>query len=53
MTITDLKELMRELLEDEGLKVTTYEEEGLLTWDEGFVVKTEDSEFQITIVQSK
>lgn len=54
MTIMDIMELMRELLEIEGLEVTTYEEEGFLTWDEGLVVKTEDgSEFQITIVQSR
>jgi len=54
MTTMDIMELMRELLEIEGLEVTTYEEEGLLSWDEGLVVKTEDgSEFQITIVQSR
>lgn len=54
MTVMDVVELMRELLEMEGLEVTTYEEEGLLSWDEGLVLKTEDgSEFQITVIQSR
>ena len=50
----DIKELIRELLENEGLEVETYEEAELLTRDDGLVIKTEDgSEYQITIVQSK
>ena len=50
----DIKELMRELLENEGLEVATYEEAGLLTGNDGLVIKAEDgSEYQITIVQSK
>lgn len=49
-----IKELIRELLEDEGFEVETYEEAGLLTRDEGLVIKTEDGdEYQITIVKSK
>ena len=54
MTMMDIMELMRELLEDEGLEVATYEEEGLLTDNEGLVLRTEDgNEFQITIIQSR
>ena len=54
MDIMDIKELIRELLENEGMEVETYEEAGMLTRDEGLVLKTEDgSEYQITIVQSK
>ena len=50
----DIKELLIELLENEGLEVTTYEEAGLLTGNEGLVIKAEDgSEYQITIVQSR
>ena len=50
----DIKELMRELLESEGFEVATYEEAGLLTGNEGLVIKAEDgSEYQVTIVQSK
>lgn len=50
----DIKELLRELLENEGLEVETYEEAGLLTRDEGLVIKAEDGrEYQVTIVQSK
>ena len=54
MTIMDIMELMRELLEDEGLEVARYEEAGLLTDNEGLVLQAEDgSEYQITIVQSR
>lgn len=50
----DIKELLRELLENEGLEVETYEEAGLLTRNDGLVIKAEDgSEYQVTIVQSK
>ena len=49
-----IKELIRELLENEGIEVATYEEAGMLTRNEGLVLKVEDgSEYQITIVQSK
>lgn len=49
-----IKELIRELLENEGIEVATYEEAGILTRNEGLVLKVEDgSEYQITIVQSK
>ena len=54
MTIMDIMELMRELLEDEGLEVARYEEAGLLTDNEGLVLQAEDgNEFQITIIQSR
>ena len=54
MTIMDVKELIRELLENEGLEVETYEEAGLLTRNDGLVIKTEDGdEYQVTIVKSK
>jgi len=47
-------ELMRELLEEGGFEVATFEEAGLLTRNEGLVIKTEDgSEYQVTIVKSK
>ena len=50
----DIKELLRELLESEGLEVETYEEAGMLTRNDGLVIKAEDgSEYQVTIVQSK
>ena len=49
-----IKELIRELLENEGLEVETYEEAGLLTGNDGLVIKTEDGdEYQVTIVKSK
>lgn len=49
-----LMDIIRELLEDEGFEVRTYEEAGLLTRNEGLVIKTEDGdEYQITIVKSK
>lgn len=54
MTTVDIRELLRELLEEEGIEVRTYEEEGILTRDEGLVIRTEDgSEYQVTIVRSK
>ena len=54
MTTVDIRELIRELLEEEGLEVATYKEEGLLTRDEGLVLRTEGGEeFQVTIVRSK
>ena len=51
MTMVDV---IRELLEEGGFEVATFEEAGLLTRNEGLVLKTEDGrEYQITIVQSK
>ena len=37
----DIKELIRELLENEGIEVATYEEVGILTRNEGLVLKVE------------
>jgi len=38
----------------DGVRVRTFEDEGVMTYDKGLVIHTEDgSEFQITIVQSR
>jgi len=50
-------ELLRTLLEEElteNSRIQTFQEAGLLTHDEGLVVRLPDrNEFQITVVQSK
>lgn len=57
MNNNQMVSLLKTLLEDElteKSRVRTYAEEGLLTRDEGLVVKLPDgNEFQITVVQSK
>ena len=57
MNSNQMVSLLKTLLEDElteKSRVRTYAEEGLLTRDEGLVVKLPDgNEFQITVVQSK
>ena len=48
---------LEEIAEDEGLgrvRVRTLrEDEGLLTGDQGIVVRIDDAEFQITVVRSR
>lgn len=50
-------ELLRTLLEEElteESRIQTFQEAGLLTRDEGLVVRLPDgNEFQITVIQSK
>ena len=57
MNSNQMVSLLKTLLEDElteKSRVRTYAEEGLLTRDEGLVVKLPDgNEFQITIVKPK
>ena len=61
MTERDFREILHEILalgmdKDEGAisSVNTFREAGVLTMNEGLVIRTEDgSEFQLTIVQSK
>lgn len=58
MCLEELKEILQaalETYEEEGIKrVTDFRAAGILGWNEGLVVRTEDgSEFQITIVKSK
>lgn len=57
MNSNQMVSLLKTLLEDElteKSRVQTYIEAGLLTRDEGLVVKLPDgNEFQITVVQSK
>jgi len=55
----EMEDLLANLLQNEDeapevRRVTTFEEAGILTYNRGLVVRTEDgSEFQITIVRSK
>lgn len=61
MNERDFREVLHEILalgmdEDEGTisSVNTFREAGVITMNEGLVIRTEDgSEFQLTIVQSK
>ena len=61
MTERDFREVLHEMLalgmdEYEGTisNVNTFREAGVLTMNEGLVIRTDDgSEFQLTIVQSK
>lgn len=60
MTETDFRDVLTDLLlDDEGdmhgqRNVRSFEDSGLLTKNEGLVVRMEDgSEFQVTIVRSR
>jgi len=61
MNERDFREILHEILAldiDEGdgsiSRVNTFSEAGLLTTNEGLVVKTKDgSDFQLTIIQSR
>lgn len=58
MNELDIQTILAELLLEEGPEgltdVRTFEEDGVLTYNKGLVITTEDgSEFQITIVQSR
>jgi hypothetical protein len=57
MTARDFADLLTDLLHDHDtecdlVSVRTFEEVGLLTRDQGIVVRTDDDEFQVTIVRS-
>jgi predicted RNA-binding protein Jag len=51
----DVEQYLRELLDDTdpSARVSTYEEDGVLTHNRGLVVRAAAAEFQITIVQSR
>ncbi|HOD84367.1 MAG: hypothetical protein BWX88_03447 [Planctomycetes bacterium ADurb.Bin126] len=55
----EMEDLLANLLQNEDeapdvRRVTTFEEAGILTYNRGLIVRTEDgSEFQITIVRSR
>ena len=52
MKIGDFENLLQELLNEEEMKVISYDEQGMLT-DHGLTIKDKDGdEFQITIVQT-
>ena len=64
MNDEDIQSMLRDLLTEpesaadwaalDGLKVATYSEAGMMTYDKGLVLTTPDgSEFRITIVQSR
>ncbi len=58
-TAADVEEIIRDLLlgdeaSDLGLRVDTFEEAGVLTANQGLVVRTRDGrEFQVSIVRSR
>lgn len=46
--------LLRDILEARGgMRVSTFEEAGIMTRNKGLVVKTPDSKFQLTIVEDR
>ena len=50
------QEIQDALLESENFsdcRIESFEEAGILTRDSGFILKTEEGEFQITIVRSR
>ncbi len=58
MEIAELQEILAAALEtykEESIgRVTDFRAAGILSWNEGLVIKTRDgSEFQLTIVKSK
>ena len=56
MNEKDVEEIITELMADHDqiLRVQTFEAAGVLTTNNGLVIRTEDgSEFQITIIQSR
>ena len=56
MSAKEIADKLADLLEDsedDGLvSVRTFEDCGVLTRDEGFVIRYDNSEYQITVVQS-
>jgi len=59
MTADTAQALMELILDEgvpylgEGVEVQSYEEASILTNDDGFVLRTEQGGFQITVVQSR
>jgi hypothetical protein len=56
MNEADIQEIITDAIadQDEIIRVRTFEEAGVLTTNNGLVIRTSDgSEFQITIVQSR
>ncbi len=62
MTTEQLQAFLVEVLDEafiegdgmEQMRVTTYEDAGVLTYDKGLVITTEaGEEFQLTLIQSK
>lgn len=59
MTSSSLTELLADLLSEynddahHNYRIRSYEEAGVLTTDEGFIVYCYDGEFQVTVIRSK
>jgi hypothetical protein len=56
MNGADIQEIITDAIagQDEIIRVQTFEEAGVLTTNNGLVIRTSDgSEFQITIIQSR
>ncbi|MEN6385967.1 MAG: hypothetical protein ABFD79_12330 [Phycisphaerales bacterium] len=56
MNEADIQEIITDAISDQDgiTRVRTFEEAGVLTTNNGLVIRTEDgSEFQITIIQSR
>jgi hypothetical protein len=56
MTEREFADLLEEALiesnEDGDITIRSYESAGVLTYNEGLVVRIDDTEFQVTIVRS-
>lgn len=46
-----IKEMLMEKTMEEGLGVTDFKDEGVLTNDEGFTIEAEGKEYQVTIIE--